>query len=204
MSQDAEKIQTLLNALACGKNEAAEELFPLVYEELHRMAASFMNRERGDHTLQPTALINEVYLRLAKSPNGPSNFDAASNCFEGQRHFIASAALMMRRILVNHARQKNAAKRAGKKVFVELDQIEQSLHATQVDLLALDEALIRLQQLDPLQHQLVELRFFGGMTVDQAAEILDVSPRKLAYEWAHARAWLKKQLRDAEEPGETE
>jgi RNA polymerase sigma factor (TIGR02999 family) len=180
-------VTALLSAAGSGDATAADRLFSVVYDELRRLAAAYIRQERPDHTLQPTALVHEAYLRLV----GPAQGGAG---FENRGHFLATAALAMRRILINHAAAKKAEKRGGDRPVLRLDETVAAFEDRAIDLLALDDALNRLAVQDPLQARLVELRFFGGMPFEQCAEILGVSPRLIYYEWAHARAWLKSQL----------
>jgi RNA polymerase sigma factor (TIGR02999 family) len=180
----------LLDAVSGGDADAAERLFPVVYDELHRIASAYMRLERPDHTLQPTALVHEAYLRLVGS-------SPASGKYENEQHFVAAAAVAMRRILVNHARARAAGKRGGGRSILSLDAAVAAFDAGAVDLVALDEALERLAKLDPTQARLVELRFFGGMTVQQCARLLGISERTVQYEWTHARAWLRGQLEES-------
>ncbi len=188
LSQDSdENVTSLLTSLATGNKAAAETLFPIVYDELHRLASIFMQRERANHTLQPTALIHEAYLRLAHHRSSDSGF-------ENVKHFIAMAAVAMRRILINHAKAKRTEKRGQGRPNLPIDDLAVVFEERSIDLLALDEALLRLEVLDPNQARLVELRFFGGMTVEQCAEIFHVSPRALYYDWAMARVWLRSQI----------
>lgn len=182
------KVSDLLSLVADGNAAAAEELFPLVYDELRRLAGALMVTERPDHTLQPTALVHEAYLRLVRPT------DAASQPFKNIGHFVATAAVVMRHLLVNHAKAKRAAKRSGQYEQTGLDQLADQFQQQSGDLIALDKALERLESHDPLQRRLVEMRFFGGMTVDQCAMVLNISPRSAYYEWTHARAWLRQQL----------
>lgn len=180
----------LLRAASEGDPAAAERLLPVVYDELHRIASAYMRRERPDHTLQATALVHEAFLRLAGSDPGAARY-------ESLRHFIAAAAVAMRRVLVNHARAKAAEKRGGGEVVLALDDVAEEFARRSVNLLALDEALRRLAALDARQARLVELRFFGGMTFEDCAGTLGLSVRTVHYEWAHARAWLRGQLEGA-------
>ncbi|MEM8734297.1 MAG: ECF-type sigma factor [Planctomycetota bacterium] len=184
------KVRELLSAAARGNECATEELFDVVYQELHDLASAYMSRERAGHTLQPTALINEAFLRLTKESSGSDN----PNEFQDINHFVATAATVMRRILINHARAKKAKKRSGEMVNVDLQSLAESFDDSAIDLIALDDAMRRLAELDQRQHRIVELRFFGGMTIKQCAEILDMSERAVFYEWAHARAWLRGQI----------
>lgn len=187
MKKSPEEIKKLIQDISDGDSGAADELFPVVYEELHRLACSYMSRERANHTLQPTALINEAFLKLTRQSE-------KNDAYKDLNHFIATAALVMRRILVNHAKASKAQKRGGDKVILELQDAADAFSDSAIDLIALDEAMQRLAELDETQHRLVELRFFGGMTTKQCAEILGISERAAYYEWAHARAWLKNQI----------
>ena len=180
-------VLALLSAMAQGDSAAADRLFPLVYEELHRIASAYMRRERPEHTLQTTALVHEAFLRLAGSSQGATQY-------ESRRHFVATAAVAMRRILVNHAKAKATEKRGGGRGAVALDGIAAEYSRRSIDLIALEEALNRLAALDARQARLVELRFFGGMTFEDCAQTLGISVRMVHYEWAHARAWLKDQI----------
>jgi RNA polymerase sigma factor (TIGR02999 family) len=170
-----------------GNAEGPGSAFALVYDELRRLAASALRHERPDHTLQPTALVHEAYLRLADEPTGR---------WENRSHFLAVAARAMRRILVDHARRHNAAKRGSGAVCLHLDDLEHAApsEADAVDLVALDDALGRLSELDPRQARIVELRFFGGLSVEETAAIIDASPRTVRRDWQFARAWLKREM----------
>lgn len=179
-------VDGLLQAVANGDSVAAERLFPVVYAELHRIASAYMSRERPDHTLQATALVHEAFVRLVGS--------GAAARFENLRHFVATAAVAMRRILVNHARARQTEKRGGGAPVLVLDEVAAEFNDRSINLVALDESLERLAELDARQARLVELRFFGGMSVDDCAATLGISPRTVNYEWAHARAWLRSQL----------
>ena len=160
---------------------------PLVYEELRRQAARQLRRERADHTLRPTALVHEAYLRLLGQ-------DRAQ--WQNRAQFYAVAARIMRRVLVDHARQRAAHKRAGSWCRVSLVEGLAALPAMDVDVLALDRALEELARLDPQRARVVELRFFGGLTLDEAAEALGVSPATVTRSWRMARAWLFRRLRE--------
>ena len=168
-----------------GKQEALAQMMPLVYNELRRLAQRYLQRERPDHTLQATALVHEAYLRLV---------DQRQAQWQNRAHFFGLAAQMMRRILVDHARHHHAAKRGGAEPKLSLDEAVwvSAEHAT--DLTALDDALTRLAVLDPQQSRLVELRFFGGLTIDETAEVLGVSPATVKREWRLARAWLYREF----------
>jgi RNA polymerase sigma factor (TIGR02999 family) len=174
----------LLKALRNGDREAAEELFPLVYAELHRVANAFMRRERQDHTLQPTALINEAYLRLAD----------ASIDWQSRTHFIAVAATAMRRILVDYHRARTAAARGGELQRIEWDDALGLPEDKSIELIALDEALHRLEAANPRQAKVVELHYIGGLSFDEIGAVLAISPRTAKRDWAIARLWLFKQL----------
>ncbi len=188
MARRNSDLDQTLKAAAEGDVLANERLFALVYDQLHEIAKRYMQRERAGHTLQPTALIHEAWLKLMTP--------ATTSRYQNQEHFIATAAVVMRQILVNHAKAKRTQKRGGdasRRPFLELaDEFETAA----VDLLALDEALARLSELDPQQAKLVELRFFGGLSVADAARALGISSRTANYEWAHARAWLRSQLEE--------
>lgn len=181
-----EQVAALLDAVAQGDPAAAAPLFALVYDELCRIASAYLRREQPDHALQSTDLVHEAFLRLI----GP----AAEQAYANERHFVATAAVAMRRILVNHARAKKAAKRGGGATTVELHDAAAAFEDRAIDLLALDDALEELAALDPVQARLVELRFFGGMGFDECATALGISERAVYYEWAHARAWLRNRL----------
>jgi len=182
-------VSALLGAMARGDPAAAERLFPVVYDELHRIASAYMRRERADHTLQATALVHEAFLRLAGTER-----EAA---YESRRHFVATAAVAMRRILVNHAKARAADKRGGGRAALALDDVAAEFSRRSIDLIALEEALERLSVLDARQARLVELRFFGGMTFEDCAATLGLSVRAVHYEWTHARAWLRGQIEGA-------
>ncbi len=179
------QVTVLLKAMKGGDSSAADRLFPLVYQELHRLAESYMHRERKDHTLQPTALINEAYLRLARE-----DID-----WQNHEHFIGVAANVMRRVLVDHARARNAAMRGGGLVRVELEDNVAVSQERSEEVLLLDDALTRLEALNPRQARVVELRYFGGLSIEQVASILGVAPRSVKRDWALARIWLFKEIK---------
>ena len=168
-----------------GDHSAENELVPLVYNELRRLAGYYMRHERNAPTLQPTVLVHEAYLRLTK-------LDKID--WQNSSHFFAVAAGMMRRILIDHARNHQAAKRAAVMETVELDQIQIAAPMSADRLLALDEALTRLSKMDPRQGQIVELRFFGGMSEDETATVLGISTRTVKRDWRSAKAWLYAQV----------
>ena len=163
-----------------------DSLLPLVYQELRRLAAGYLRRERAGYTLQPTALVNEAYLRLLKDD---------PHRWQNRAHFCAIAAHSMRQILIERARARNAQKRGGPRARVTLDEGLMAGGERSIDLVALDEALERLAALDPEQARLVELRFFGGLTVEETAEAMDISPATVKRHWAVARAWLARELK---------
>ena len=167
-------------------NQAAA-LMPVVYDELRRIAARYMRGERPGQTIQATALVNEAYLRLAAE---------RPREFANRTHFVAIAALSMRQILVQRARARRAAKRGGQPQRVTLDEAMLSADSTAIDLLALDEALTRLAAVDQQQARIVELRYFGGLTIEETAEAMNLSPATVKREWAMARAWLKQAVED--------
>lgn len=176
------QVTQILESLSQGKQQAASELLPLVYDELRQLAASQLNREKSGQTLQPTALVHEAYLKLI----GPAN----ASGFENRRHFFGAAAQAMRRILVEHARHKGRDKRGGgwQRCEGELDAVFSENMDSEV--LALHEALEALAAHDPAKAKLVELRFFGGLTLEQAAECLEISLSTADRSWRYARAWL--------------
>ena len=166
-----------------GDRHAIDELLPIVYEELRRLAKGYLHRERLEHTLQSTALVHEAYLRLIDQ-----NVD-----WQGRSHFFGIAAQMMRRILVDHARARNAAKR-GEGLKVTLDERMALAEARDLDVIALDGALDRLSKLDEGQAKIVEMRFFAGLSIEETAEALGISPATVKRDWAMARAWLAREL----------
>jgi RNA polymerase sigma factor (TIGR02999 family) len=175
----------LMEAVRAGAPGAADRLFPIVYAELRSMAAGLLNRERAGHTLQPTALVHEAYLKL---------IDRQLATVSDRAHFFAIAATIMRRLLVDHARARRAQKRGGEAQRVLLDEVVDGLEEQSADLVDLDAVVEQLAALDPLKARLVELRFFGGLTVEETAEVLGLTVRSLEREWAAARAWLRTAL----------
>jgi RNA polymerase sigma factor (TIGR02999 family) len=171
----------ILKAIEKGDAQAADELLPLVYEELRRLAASKMANEAPGHTLQPTALVHEAWLRLVgnKEPK-----------FENRAHFFSSAAEAMRRILIDRARQKRCLRHGGGHQRVDLEEVDQAFPSNDDQLLAVNEALDKLSEQHPLEADVVKLRYFIGMTNQEAAESLGISSRTAKYYWTHARAWL--------------
>lgn len=180
------EITTLLERWATGDASAFKALMPLVYEELRRLAEHYLGRERGNHTLQPTALVHEAYLRLAGIRDLQLN---------NRAHFYGAAAQVMRRVLVDHARQRSALKRGGlDHQVVSLDEAIDAAVDVRLDLIALDEALDVLERSAPDQARVVELRYFGGLSVEETAEYLNVAPATVHRRWAYARAWLYRRL----------
>ena len=185
MSDPAHEITRLLDELREGNQDAASRLIEAVYPELKRIAAHLLQLERPDHTLQPTALVNEAYLQLL----GDSHRD-----WKNRMHFFAAAAQSMRRILVDYARMRRAAKREGARLKVELTDVLAITDDRLEEVIAIDEALTRLAEWDARQCRVVELRFFGGLTEEETAEVLGISPRTVSREWNVARAWLHGEL----------
>jgi RNA polymerase sigma factor (TIGR02999 family) len=181
---DSQPISALLSKWRAGDKEALEVLIPLVYQELHRIAQHHLRQERPDHTLQSTALVHEAYLRLMKQ--APAEI-------ENRAHFLAVASRLMRQILVDHARRHRAAKRGGG-LKLELKEAMSLQKAPNVDLIALDTALNELARLDPQQSRIVEMRFFGGLSIEDTAEVIGVSRTTVKREWATARAWLRREV----------
>jgi RNA polymerase sigma-70 factor (ECF subfamily) len=174
-------VTTLLGQLVKGNDAAASKLIPIVYDELRRLAAGYMRRERKDHTLQPTALVHEAYLKL---------IEQRAVDWQGRAHFFGIAAQIMRRILIDHARGHMRDKRGGGAIPVPLDEALVFSPEQSSELVALDASLERLAKLDPRQSRIVELRFFGGLTVEQTAEMLGISAKTVKREWSMAKAWL--------------
>jgi RNA polymerase sigma factor (TIGR02999 family) len=168
-----------------GRQQPVDELLPIVYEELRRLAAAYLRRERPGQTLQPTALVHEAYLRLLKD---------RPDRWQNRAHFCAIAAHSMRQILIDRARARGALKRGGELPRVTLDEALVAGGERSIDLVALDEALERLAALDPEQARLVELRFFGGLTIEETAEAMAISPATVKRHWTVARAWLAREL----------
>jgi RNA polymerase sigma factor (TIGR02999 family) len=179
------EITRLLVAWGDGDESALAELTPLVYEELHRLAHRYMSGERGGHTLQTTALVNEAYVRL---------IDWKSVRWQNRAHFFGVSAQLMRRILVDFARSRGYRKRGGGAQAIELDEAAIVADDKGADMVALDEALTALAELDPRHSRVVELRFFGGLSIEETAEVLKVSPATVRRDWSLARAWLHSEL----------
>ncbi len=187
MSGAASEVTELLRAWSKGNRQAAEKLIPLVYDELRGLAVRQLRGERSDHTLRPTALVHEAFLKLV---------DQREGALRNRAQFFALAAQAMRRVLLDHARAHLAKKRAGAWERVSLDQDAAAEGPHELDVIALNTALEELQALDPGKVRLVELRFFGGLSVDEAADVLGVSPATLARQWRLARAWLYRRLEE--------
>ncbi len=173
-----------------GDQSALDRLMPAVYEELHRLAGRYLSHERSDHTLQATALVHEAYVRLV---------DQRSVRWQNRAHFFGIAAQLMRRVLVDHARRRDAVKRGDGARALSLEEADGQTPSEPLDILELDRALERLTALDGEQGRIVEMRFFGGLTVEESAEVLGVSPRTVKRQWRAARAWLYRELH--REPG---
>ena len=175
----------LLARLSEGDSEAANDLLPLVYDQLRAMAGGQFRGERSNHTLQPTALVHEAYIKLIQ----------VEGSWKNRAHFCAIAASAMRKILINHARAKRASKRAGNRVDVTVDALATSAGQTALDLVDLDDALTKLASLNERYARIVELRFLGGLQVEEIAEILGVSSRTIRKDWRVARAWMARELK---------
>lgn len=181
-----EIVTRMLRNAQAGDRGALDELFPIIYRELRRIASHQLSKERSDHTLQPTALVHEAYIRL---------IDQHSVNWQNRAHFFSIAAETMRRILVNYAVQRNAQKRGAGATRIELDEgISYHDQMRELDLVALDDALKNLEEFDATQAKIVELRFFGGLTVEETAEVLGVSDSTIKREWRMAKSWLKTKL----------
>jgi RNA polymerase sigma factor (TIGR02999 family) len=182
---DSTEITRLLVEWSDGNREALDRLMPLVYDELWSLAASYLRRERLDHTLQPTALIHEAFFKL---------LDQRRVQWQSRSHFFGIAARLMRRILVDHARTRSAAKRPPMASRLSIDDVDVVSETADVDVLALDQALVRLASIDPQQERIVEMRFFAGLTVEETAAALTISPDTVKREWTMAKAWLYRAL----------
>ncbi len=180
-----ENVTKLLQQSNEGSRAALDELLPIVYDELRRVARHQLSKERDNHTLQATALVNEAYMKLI----GQHSVD-----WQNRAHFFSIAAETMRRILVNHAVERNAQKRGGGATLVSLDDEIDFIHQKDLDVLALDDALNRLEKFDQNQAKIIELKFFGGMTNEEMAEVLGVSDSTIKREWRMAKAWLQSQV----------
>jgi RNA polymerase sigma factor, sigma-70 family/RNA polymerase sigma factor, TIGR02999 family len=180
-----ESVSQLLLRWSDGDSSAREKLMPLVYNELRRLASKYLRHERANHTLQPTALVNEAYLRLV---------DQHSVLWQNRAQFFGLAAKLMRNILVDHARSREAAKRGGQHYSVSVSELDRVSKSSEVDLVVLHEALERLAAYDNQKSRIVELRFFGGLTIEETANVLDISHATVERDWKMARAWLRREL----------
>ena len=187
MPQSSQNVTQLLIGWSKGDKEALDTLLPLVYEELRKQAARYLRHERPGHTLQTTALIHEAYLKLVDQKNVH---------WQNRAHFFGIAAQLMRRILVDHARRKKRAKRGGSDIRVSFNDANLMGQTKDLDIVALDEALGRLAEIDQQQSRIVELRFFSGLTVEETAEVLAISPATVKRDWSMAKAWLHREISD--------
>lgn len=183
--EPAGDVTALLQAWQSGEAGALDRLLPLIYQQLHRLAGSYFARESPGHTLQPTALLHEAWLKIA---------DQRRVSWQNRAQFFAVAARLMRRVLVDHARERQALKRGGVERTISLEDVGEALAAAEVDVLDLDAALDELAHFDPLQSRLVELRYFTGLTIEETAAALEISPATVKREWSIARAWLFRRL----------
>ena len=184
--QTLPEITRILKSWSGGNRDAVDDLMPLVYDELHKVAAQYLRRQRADHTLQPTALVNEAYLKL---------IDISDVDWQDRAHFFAFASQTMRHILVDYARAQAREKRGGGAQKLSLDEAVSFSKEDEVDLLSLDESLRALTAIDKQQGKIVELRFFGGLTVEETAVVLHISPATVKREWRIAKAWLYKRMK---------
>jgi RNA polymerase sigma factor (TIGR02999 family) len=182
-----DQVTILLQQASKGSRDAVDRLLPLVYDELRRIASDYLYRERADHTLQPTAIVHEAYLRLVNQQSAGWN---------DRTQFFAVAAKIMRRILVDHARSRKAAKRGGGKRKSEFDDALAVFEERAIDLVALDEVLNKLAVVDERKSRVVELRFFGGLSVEETSRVLNVPLRTVERDWTFAKAWLRSKLGD--------
>lgn len=185
MAQTSQNVTQLLIGWSNGDREALDALLPVVYEELRKQAANYLRRERVGHTLQTTALIHEAYLKLVDQKNVH---------WQNRAHFFGIAAQLMRRILVDHARTKKRAKRGGSNIRVSFNEANVLAPSQNLDIVALDEALGRLSEIDEQQSRIVELRFFSGLTVEETAAVLAISPATVKRDWSMAKAWLHREI----------
>lgn len=190
MPSAPQNVTQLLLSWGSGDKEALDKLLPVVYDELRKQAARYLRRERAGHTLQTTALIHEAYLRLVDQKNVH---------WQNRAQFFGLAAQLMRRILVDHARTKKRAKRGGSDIRVSLTGAKILAKSEDLDVVALDEALDRLAEIDEQQSKVVELRFFSGLTVEETAEVLSISPATVKRDWSMAKAWLHRELSSNEQ-----
>jgi RNA polymerase sigma factor (TIGR02999 family) len=188
MEQNQEPITKFLNEIKSGNKEALAELLPLVYDELRRLAGSHFKNERSNHTLQPTALVHEAYLRLMRQNEVE---------WQDRAHFFGIAARLMREILIEYARTRHRRKRGGNdRTQIALDDAVSFNNQSQLDIIAVDEALTKLEQLDERQARIVEMKFFGGLQVEEIAEALDISPATVKRDWSSAKLLLSRMLNE--------
>jgi RNA polymerase sigma factor (TIGR02999 family) len=185
MTPSSSNVTQMLRDWSNGDREVLDKLIPIVYAELRRQAAGYLRRERPGHTLQTTALIHEAYLRLINQKDVR---------WQNRAHFYAISAKLMRHILVDHARSRQAAKRGGSNIKLPLEEAMIASKGREVDLVVLDEALESLAAIDPQQSRVVELKFFSGLSVEETAEVLGVSPRTVKRDWNMAKAWLRREI----------
>lgn len=185
------EVTQILHDWSGGDPQAPERLMPFVYDELRRLARAFLSRERGGHTLQPTALVHEAYVRLV---------DQTRVDWQNRAHFYGIASRMMRRVLIDHARAHVTDKRGGAAVHLSLEDVQVPVEQRAASFLALDEALVRLARMDERKSSVVEMRFFGGMTDEEIAEALGVTTRTVLRDWKKARLWLYRELSESREP----
>jgi RNA polymerase sigma factor (TIGR02999 family) len=186
----SQSITQLLKDASAGKQEAVNALFPIVYAEMRRLAASYLRRERPGHTLQSTALVHEAYLRLVDQKVG----------WQNRAHFLGIAAQTMRRILLDHAKRRTAAKRGGGEFTLRVDESLLAGKDRDLNLIVLDRALSELERVDPIRSRIVEMRFFGGLSNEEAAEVLGISAPTVQRQWAGARAWLFQAMKTGDAP----
>ncbi len=186
-TSDRDTVADLLRQVTDGPHREMDALVPLVYDELHRIAANYFRKERPGHTLQPTALVHEAYLRL---------IDQSRVDWRGRTHFLAVCAQSMRRVLVDHARGAGRQKRGGDVAPVSLQVVGEPVDVATADVIVIHDLIEQLAGLDPRAAKVVELRLFGGLNVDEVASVLDVSKRSIEGDWTHAKAWLRQQLAD--------
>jgi RNA polymerase sigma factor (TIGR02999 family) len=185
---NSHEITDLLLAWNEGNEESLDLLMPLVERELRRIAAAFMRREGGNHTLQTDALVNEAYIKL---------IDQRQVSWKNRAHFFALAATIMRRVLLDHAKSNHRSKRGGDAIQIDLADVAIAAPSVDEDLIALDEALTKLAKFDPVKSRIVEMRHFGGLSVEETASVLDISPRGVMRHWNFAKAWLKREIRES-------
>jgi RNA polymerase sigma factor (TIGR02999 family) len=188
LGSSSDDVTRMLVQWSNGEQSALDQLIPLVYDEMRQIAGRVLKRERRDHTLQPTALVHEAYLRL---------IDQRNVNWQNRAHFFAIAAQAMRRIIVDHARRHNALKRGGDNLKVELEAALLLPGASDVDVVKLDDALTALAAFDPQQERIVELRFFGGLSIEETAEVIGISPATVKRDWSMAKAWLHREIQNA-------